>query len=384
MADKREVDRKLLFDDSGGRGSSGAVYSTTLGSVLHEIGHLFGMDHTLHGVMGRGFDDVMCWVCCDECPLHLAPKGNVRCSKEDQHWWEDWGGATLHPFSLLLTHHSTWFTGNSSNHGRSESYTAKDLEPACWITQLCKKQLFGTNSLTSQHFKIEPCLNCRSNTGTSCLQNTESLFYYDNMYLRGVKVGEVVFGVKTPYSSPIPCPSLMTCCSVRAGSIIDAVKFCGLIEEMDEAGRKHEWLGGSGGSVTELRFDDGLSAITGTVEVFADLECVSSLQFHSQSDKEAVFIKSRQRIEAIFLFHKKKDQLIFAQDFRHTELKGNLQAVLPNIVVENNSSGITVTYFEAETSGVEGLWIVKLEGNVSGITVRVFDKIGDSHCFDIK
>ena len=35
----------------------GACYSTSLGSMIHELGHCFDLVHTESGVMARGFDD---------------------------------------------------------------------------------------------------------------------------------------------------------------------------------------------------------------------------------------------------------------------------------------------------------------------------------------
>lgn len=40
------------------RGTIGASFSTTLGSVLHELYHTFDLGHTEEGVMGRGFDNI--------------------------------------------------------------------------------------------------------------------------------------------------------------------------------------------------------------------------------------------------------------------------------------------------------------------------------------
>lgn len=40
------------------RGTRGACFSTTLGSVLHELFHTFDLGHTRNGIMGRGFDNI--------------------------------------------------------------------------------------------------------------------------------------------------------------------------------------------------------------------------------------------------------------------------------------------------------------------------------------
>lgn len=40
------------------RGTLGSCFSTTLGSVLHELCHVFDLGHTEEGIMGRGFDNI--------------------------------------------------------------------------------------------------------------------------------------------------------------------------------------------------------------------------------------------------------------------------------------------------------------------------------------
>lgn len=46
------------MDDSNYRGTYGGCLATTLGSVLHELGHTFDLGHTREGIMGRGFDNI--------------------------------------------------------------------------------------------------------------------------------------------------------------------------------------------------------------------------------------------------------------------------------------------------------------------------------------
>ncbi|KAJ8944540.1 hypothetical protein NQ318_009703 [Aromia moschata] len=52
------VDRTQFLDDSCYRGTVGACFSTTLGSVLHELCHTFDLGHTEDGIMARGFDNI--------------------------------------------------------------------------------------------------------------------------------------------------------------------------------------------------------------------------------------------------------------------------------------------------------------------------------------
>lgn len=54
--DKTPVDSKILMDDSNNRHTYGGCYATTLGSLCHEMGHIFDLGHTRTGIMGNGFD----------------------------------------------------------------------------------------------------------------------------------------------------------------------------------------------------------------------------------------------------------------------------------------------------------------------------------------
>nr|CAH7758288.1 unnamed protein product [Callosobruchus chinensis] len=56
--DMTPIDRTQFLDDSCYRGTVGACFSTTLGSVLHELYHTFDLGHSKDGIMGRGFDNI--------------------------------------------------------------------------------------------------------------------------------------------------------------------------------------------------------------------------------------------------------------------------------------------------------------------------------------
>lgn len=58
LLDVTLVDTQHLMDDSNYRGTHAGCLATTLGSVLHELGHTFDLGHTREGIMGRGFDYV--------------------------------------------------------------------------------------------------------------------------------------------------------------------------------------------------------------------------------------------------------------------------------------------------------------------------------------
>ncbi|KAL3269723.1 hypothetical protein HHI36_008783 [Cryptolaemus montrouzieri] len=56
--DQRLIDKSCFLDDSCYRGTIGACFSTSLGSVLHELCHTFDLGHSSSGIMARGFDNI--------------------------------------------------------------------------------------------------------------------------------------------------------------------------------------------------------------------------------------------------------------------------------------------------------------------------------------
>lgn len=55
---KQLVNVNKLMDDSNSRRTYGGCFATTLGSLCHEMGHIFDLGHTANGIMGNGFDFV--------------------------------------------------------------------------------------------------------------------------------------------------------------------------------------------------------------------------------------------------------------------------------------------------------------------------------------
>lgn len=54
--DKTRVDITKELDDSNYRCTRGGCFSTTVGSVCHELGHIFDLGHTCDGIMGKDID----------------------------------------------------------------------------------------------------------------------------------------------------------------------------------------------------------------------------------------------------------------------------------------------------------------------------------------
>lgn len=54
--DDRPVDVNRFMDHSNGRRTIGGCWATNLGSLCHEMGHIFNLGHTKNGIMGGGID----------------------------------------------------------------------------------------------------------------------------------------------------------------------------------------------------------------------------------------------------------------------------------------------------------------------------------------
>ncbi|KAK9879855.1 hypothetical protein WA026_008359 [Henosepilachna vigintioctopunctata] len=58
LIDQTAIDKRKFLDDSCYRGTYGGCFSTSLGSVLHELCHTFDLGHSECGIMARGFDNI--------------------------------------------------------------------------------------------------------------------------------------------------------------------------------------------------------------------------------------------------------------------------------------------------------------------------------------
>eukprot|EP00095_Tigriopus_kingsejongensis_P012154 maker-scaffold481_size160081-snap-gene-0.15 protein:Tk12154 transcript:maker-scaffold481_size160081-snap-gene-0.15-mRNA-1 annotation:"zinc metalloproteinase" len=56
--DPTPVDWRNFMDDSGYRGTIGGCFASSLGAIIHEVGHCLELEHTQDGIMARGFDDL--------------------------------------------------------------------------------------------------------------------------------------------------------------------------------------------------------------------------------------------------------------------------------------------------------------------------------------
>lgn len=58
FSNKKEINLSQVLDDSNYRRTFGGCFSTSLGSLLHEMGHVFDLAHTETGLMGNDIDYV--------------------------------------------------------------------------------------------------------------------------------------------------------------------------------------------------------------------------------------------------------------------------------------------------------------------------------------
>ncbi len=96
LSDSTPIDPRRQFDDSGGRGTVWALASTTMGAMLHEMGHTFGLPHSLdpESIMSRGFDHLNRAFCVIEpgCKIHGQP---LEFKPEELAHWDAASAKTL-------------------------------------------------------------------------------------------------------------------------------------------------------------------------------------------------------------------------------------------------------------------------------------------------
>lgn len=77
--DKTLVDTKQLLDDSNGRKTFGGCFTTALGAMCHEIGHIFDLGHTHDGIMGNDIDYVNRLFVIERFPRYLPARVESTC-----------------------------------------------------------------------------------------------------------------------------------------------------------------------------------------------------------------------------------------------------------------------------------------------------------------
>lgn len=78
--DDKLVDSKQLMDDSNGRHSFGGCFATALGSICHEIGHIFDLGHTIDGIMGCDIDYVNRMFVIEKIPREMPRRIASQCT----------------------------------------------------------------------------------------------------------------------------------------------------------------------------------------------------------------------------------------------------------------------------------------------------------------
>lgn len=76
---EKAVDGNVLLDDSNGRKTFGGCFTTAIGSLSHEIGHLFDLGHTPDGIMGSDIDYVNRVFTAERYPRILPPRQVSNC-----------------------------------------------------------------------------------------------------------------------------------------------------------------------------------------------------------------------------------------------------------------------------------------------------------------
>lgn len=78
------VNTNQLMDDSNGRRTFGGCFATALGSMCHEIGHIFDLGHSTDGIMGCDIDYVQRMFIVEKYPRDLPRRIMKNCSIQSE------------------------------------------------------------------------------------------------------------------------------------------------------------------------------------------------------------------------------------------------------------------------------------------------------------
>uniref|UniRef100_W8AN20 Putative zinc metalloproteinase YIL108W n=1 Tax=Ceratitis capitata TaxID=7213 RepID=W8AN20_CERCA len=149
-----KVDPTQLPDDSNYRCTYGGVYATTLGAVVHEIGHTFDLGHTIDGVMGNGFDYINRVFTIDNLTEHLPDRVIER---------------TAHALNVQVAERPRFTQLKRSTNKFLEKYHEQKTSDPFYFTRNCAIILAH-----NKWFK-----NCRTNGDVFDLATVETLLKYD-------------------------------------------------------------------------------------------------------------------------------------------------------------------------------------------------------------
>jgi hypothetical protein len=121
FSDPTPLDIGRGFDDSAGRGTRWGSASTTLGAVLHELGHTLGLPHSRdpHCIMSRGFDRLNRRFTLLEPPGRSGGRPSPFRPDEIARW---------SPYFALRLDWSPWLQPDGNNGGRFDASNGPRIE----------------------------------------------------------------------------------------------------------------------------------------------------------------------------------------------------------------------------------------------------------------
>ncbi|KAM3182392.1 hypothetical protein ACTXT7_012488 [Hymenolepis weldensis] len=197
LTNTQKVDRRKFLDDSAYRFTYWANYTTALGTMLHELGHCFDLDHTPRGIMRRGGDDL-------NLVLAFPPPGNGSLSLNK--------GRINHRGLSIFLYKAVTFYENTSVDGENGSITnwssseaIDNVGEAFWGTEIV--QFLSVHRwLIRSTISTCPCKTVfekgvlRSSCGVQLIQLR---IYDDTCSLNSVKVWNSTASIKLPLDTAL-------------------------------------------------------------------------------------------------------------------------------------------------------------------------------------